>query len=62
MADIKFREKLNSIITELFTKGRQHRNWPVFFFLSYFTVPKIRRLGATLNFKMKIPVEENSSK
>ena len=48
-------KKLNSIVTELFIKGRKLNISPVFITQSYFKVPKEVRLNTTHFFIMKIP-------
>ena len=48
-------KKLNSIITELFIRGRKLSISPVFITQSYFKVPKYVRLNTTHFFIMKIP-------
>ena len=48
-------EKLNSIVTELFIRGRKLNISLVFITQSYFKDPKDVRLNTTLIFLMKIP-------
>ena len=48
-------KKLNSIVTELFIKGRKLNISPVFITQSYFKVLKDVRLNTTDFFIMKIP-------
>ena len=48
-------KKLNSIITELFIRGRKLNISLVFITQSYFKVPKDVRLNSTHFFIMKIP-------
>ena len=55
IADIIKNEKLNSIVTELFFKGRKLNISLVFFTQSYFEVPKDFRLNTTHFFISKIP-------
>ena len=54
IADIINNKKLNSIVTELFIRGRK-LNISVFITQSYFKVPKDVRLNTTHFFIMKIP-------
>ena len=46
--------KLNSIVTELFIRGRKLNSSPVFITQSYFKVPNDVRLNITHFFNMKI--------
>ena len=55
IADIINNKKLNSIVTELFIRGRQLTISIVFITQSYFKVPKDVRLNSTHFFIMKIP-------
>ena len=48
-------KKLNSIVTELFIRGRKLNISLVFITQSYFKVPKDVRLNSTHFFIMKIP-------
>ena len=48
-------KKLNSIVTELFIRGRKLNISLVFIMQSYFKVPKDVRLNTTHFFTMKIP-------
>ena len=48
-------KKLNSVITELFTRSRKHNISVVFITQSYLKVPKEVRLKTTHFFIMKIP-------
>ena len=48
-------KKLNSIVTELFIRGRKLNISLVFFTQSYFKVPKNIRVNTTHFFIMKIP-------
>ena len=48
-------KKLNTIVTELFIRGRKLNISLVFIPQSYFAVPKNIRLNSTYNFAMKIP-------
>ena len=55
IADLINNKKLNSIVTELFIKGRQQNIYLVFITQSYFNVPKDVRLNTSYFFLMKIP-------
>ena len=55
IADMIHNEKLNSIVTELFIRGRKLNISLVFITQSYFKVPKDVRLNTTHFFIMKIP-------
>ena len=55
IADMINNKKSNSIVTELFIKGRKLNNSLVFITKSYFKVPKDVRLNTTHFFIMKIP-------
>ena len=54
-ADMINNKKLNSIVTELFIRGRKLNISLVFITQSYFKVPKDVRLNTTHFFIMKIP-------
>ena len=54
IADMIKNKKLNSIVTELFIKGRKLNISLVFITQSYFKVPKDVRLNSTYFFIMKI--------
>ena len=54
-ADMLSNKRRNSIVTELFIRGRQLKISLVFITQSYFTVPKNIRLNSTHYFIMKIP-------
>ena len=54
IADMINNKKLNSIVTELFIRGRKLNISPVFITQSYFKVPKDVRLNITHFFIMKI--------
>ena len=54
-ADMINNKKLNSIVTELFIRGRKLNISLVFITQSYFKVPKDVRLNSTHFFIMKIP-------
>ena len=55
IADVINNKKLNSIVTELFIRGRKLNISLVFITQSYFKVPKDVRLNSTHFFIMKIP-------
>ena len=55
IADMIDNKKLNSIVTELFIRGRKLNISLVFITQSYFKVPKDVRLNSTHFFIMKIP-------
>ena len=55
IADMINNQKLNSIITKLFIRGRKLNISLVFITQSYFKVPKDVRLNSTHFFIMKIP-------
>ena len=55
IADMIHNKKLNSIVTELFIRGRKLNISLVFITQSYFKVPKDVRLNTTHFFIMKIP-------
>ena len=55
IADMINNKKLNSIVTELFIRGRKLNISIVFITQSYFNVPKAVRLNSTHFFIMKIP-------
>ena len=55
IADMINNKKLNSIVTELFIRGRKQNISLVFITQSYFKVPKDVRLNTTHFFIMKIP-------
>ena len=55
IADMVHNKKLNSIVTELFIRGRKLNISLVFITQSYFKVPKDVRLNTTHFFIMKIP-------
>ena len=57
IADMINNKKLNSIVTELFIRGRKLNISLVFITQSYFKVPKDVRLNTTHFFFMKIPNE-----
>ena len=55
IADMINNNKLDSIVTELFIRGRKRNISTVFITQSYFKVPKDVRLNSTHFFIMKIP-------
>ena len=55
IADMINNKELNSVVTELFTRGRKLSISIVFITQSYFKVPKDVRLNTTHIFMMKIP-------
>ena len=55
IADMLRNKKFNSLVTELFIRGRKLNIFLVFFTQSYFAVPKNIRLNSTHYFVMKIP-------
>ena len=55
IADIINNEKLNSVVTELFIRGRKLNISVVFITQSYFKVLKDVRLNSTHSFIMKVP-------
>ena len=62
IADMINNKKLNSIITELFIRGRKFNIYLVFIMQLYFKVPKDVRLNTTHFFIAKIPTKENFNK
>ena len=57
IADMINNKKLNSMVTELFIRGRKLNIPIVFITQSYFKLPKEVRLNTTYFFIMKIPNE-----
>ena len=55
MADMIHNKKLNSIVTELFVRGRKLNISLIFITQSYFKVPKDVKLNTTHFFISKIP-------
>ena len=55
IADIINNKKLNSVVTELFIRGRKLNISIVFITQSFFKVPKDVRLNSTHFFIMKVP-------
>ena len=62
IVDMINNKKLNSIVTELFIRGRKCNISIVFITQSYFKVPKDVRLNSTHFFIMKTPNKENFNK
>ena len=62
IADMINNKKLNSVVTELFIRGRKLNISLVFITQSYFKVPKNVRLNTTHFFIMKIPIKKSFSK
>ena len=62
IADMINNEKLNSIVTKLFIRGRKLNISLVFITQSYFKVPKDVRLNSTHFFIMKISNRKNFNK
>ena len=61
-ADIAKNKKLNSIVTELFIRGKKANIYLVFITQSYFKVPKDVRLNTTLFLTQKFQTKENFEK
>ena len=57
IADMIHNKKLNSIVTELFIRGRKLNISPIFIIQSYFKVPKDLRLNTSYFFIAKIPIK-----
>ena len=55
IVDMIYNKKLNSILTELFIRGKKLNIFLVFITQSYFKVPKDARLNASHFFIAKIP-------
>ena len=62
IADMINNRKLNSIVTELFIRGRKLNMSLIFITQSYFKVPKDVRNNSTHFFIMKIPIKESYNK
>ena len=62
IADMIDNKKLDSIVTELFIRGRKLNISLVFITQSYFKVPKDVRLNATHFLLQKFQIEENLNK
>ena len=59
IADVLSTKKLNSIVTELFIRGRKLNSSLLFITQYYFAVPKDMRLNCMHYFLMKVPnIEE----
>ena len=59
IADMIHNKKLNSIVTELFIRGRKINIYLVFITQSYFKVPKDVRLNTTHFLSQKFQIKEN---
>ena len=59
IADMIHNKKLNSIVTELFIRGRKLNISLIFITQSYFKVRKDVRLNATHFLSQKLKIEEN---
>ena len=62
IADMINNKKLNSIVTELFIRGRKINISLVFITQSYFKVPKDIRLNTSHFLSQKSPIKENFNK
>ena len=62
IADMINNKKLNSIVTELFIRGRKLNISLVFITQSYFNVPKDVRLNTSLFLSQKFQIKENFNK
>ena len=62
IADMINRKKLNSIVFELFIRGRKLNISLVFITQSYFKIPKDVRLNTTHFFSRKFRIKENFNK
>ena len=62
IADMINNKKLNSIVTELFIRGRKLNISLVFITQSYFKVPKDVRLNSAHFFIIKFGIKENFNK
>ena len=62
IADMVHNKKLNSIVTELFIRGRKLNIYLVFISQSYVKVPKDVRLNTTHFFIPKFQIKENFEK
>ena len=62
IADMINNKKLNSIVTELFIRGRKLNISLVFITQSYFKVPKDVRLNSTHFLSLKLQTKENFNK
>ena len=59
IADMIHNKKLDSIVTELFIRGRKLNISLVFVTQSYFKIPKYVRLNTTHFFSQKFRIKEN---
>ena len=62
IADVNNNKKLNSLVIELFIKGRKLNISLVFFTQSYFKVPKDVRLNSTLFLLLRSQIKESFNK
>ena len=62
IADMIHNKKLNSIVSELFIRGRKLNKYLVFITQSYFKVPKDVRLNTTHFLFQKFQIEKNFNK
>ena len=62
IADMINNKRFNTVVTELFIRGRKLNMSIVFITQSYFKVPKGVRLNSTHYFIMKIPNKRNFTK
>ena len=62
IADMIHNKKLNSIVTELFIRGREFDIYLVFITQSYFKVPKDVRISTSHFFIAKIPKKREIAK
>ena len=61
-ADMPCNKKLNTVVTELFIRGRKLNISLVFITYSYFAVPKNIRLNSAHYFILKFQINENFNK
>ena len=62
IADVNHNKKLNSLVIELFIRGRKLNISLVFFTQSYFKVPKDVRLNSTLFLLLRSQIKESFNK
>ena len=62
IADVNNNKKLNSLVIEVFIKGRKLNISLVFFTQSYFKVPKDVRLNSTLFLLLRSQIKESFNK
>ena len=62
IADVNNNKKLNSLVIELFIRGRKLNISLVFFAQSYFKVPKDVRLNSTLFLLLRSQIKESFNK